>query len=41
MIDFFSYIFGLIVGKRSGNIILSGSINCTDDGNGNITITEE
>ena len=40
MIDIASYILGYIRGKRTGNIVISGSINCTDDGSGNITITE-
>lgn len=43
MIDIVSYILGLIKGKSMGasHVIIEGGITCTDDGNGNITITEE
>lgn len=43
MIDIVSYILGLIKGKAegAGNVIIEGGITCTDDGNGNITITED
>ena len=40
--NFISYILGFIKGKSEGskNVVIEGAINCTDDGNGNITITE-
>ena len=40
--DFFSYLIGFFRGfaKGSQDITLTGSITATDDGNGNITITE-
>lgn len=37
--DILSYIMGLIKGKS--NVVITGAVTCTDDGNGNITITEE
>lgn len=43
MFDIVSYITGRIKGKAEGqeDIIIENGINCADDGNGNITITEE
>lgn len=43
MFDIVSFILGLTKGKAEGasNIVIEGGINCADDGNGNITITEE
>lgn len=40
--DFVSFLVGLIKGRREGekNVTITGSITCTDDGDGNITITE-
>lgn len=42
MFDIVSYLIGLVKGKKEGskNVVIEGAINCTDDGNGNITITE-
>lgn len=42
MIDIVSYILGLIKGRIEGasNIVIEGTFTATDDGNGNITITE-
>ena len=37
--DATSYIIGHDAGKKV--VEITGSIDCTDDGNGNITITEE
>lgn len=37
--DITSYILGTEDGKK--NIEIEGGINCTDDGHGNIVITEE
>lgn len=41
--DVASYIMGHEKGKTDGqsDVVVTGSINCADDGNGNITITEE
>lgn len=41
--DEVSYIIGYQKGKKAGteNIVIEGGVTCTDDGNGNITITEE
>lgn len=43
MIDIVSYILGYESGKNNGStaVEITGSINCADDGQGNITITEE
>ena len=43
MFDIKAYIMGLIRGKAEGekNVVITGAVTCTDDGNGNITITEE
>lgn len=35
-----SYIIGYETGKNSGSVTIDGTLNCTDDGQGNITITE-
>lgn len=42
MIDIVSYILGHIKGKSDGqsDVVITGAITCTDDGNGNVTITE-
>lgn len=42
MIDIVSYILGHTKGKADGasDVVIEGSITCTDDGNGNITVTE-
>lgn len=40
MFDIISYILGLEKGRGEGNVVIEGSVTCTDDGNGNITITE-
>lgn len=42
MFDIVSYLIGLVKGKKEGskNVVIEGAINCTDDGYGNITITE-
>lgn len=37
--DITSYVLGHEAGQ--GNVIITGAIDCTDDGDGNITITEE
>lgn len=41
--DIVSYILGHIKGMTDGasEVTITGNINCADDGNGNITITEE
>ena len=41
--DTVSYILGLKKGKGEGGgqVIIEGDITCVDDGNGNITITED
>ena len=41
--DEVSYIMGFTKGKSDGqsDVVITGAINCADDGNGNITITEE
>lgn len=39
MIDILSYIMGLVNG--SSEVVITGGVNCTDDGDGNITVTEE
>ena len=41
MIDIVSYIIGLIKGRNDGEVIITGNFVATDDGNGNIVITEE
>lgn len=43
MKNFILYLLGFIRGKKAGKgmIVISGGITCADDGNGNITITEE
>lgn len=43
MFDIVSYILGHIKGESDGreNIVIESGVNCVDDGNGNITITEE
>ena len=43
MIDIISYIMGFVKGKAKGAsaVIIEGGITCTDDGSGNITITED
>lgn len=43
MFDIISYLMGLIKGKSEGakEVVITGAVNCTDDGDGNITITEE
>lgn len=46
MLDIFSYLLGLFKGLKKGRqqgkgvIEITGGITCTDDGEGNITITE-
>ena len=39
LMDIISYILGHENGER--NVVITGAINCVDDGDGNITITEE
>ena len=39
MFDIVSYLMGLVKGSK--NVVISGAVTCTDDGDGNITITEE
>lgn len=39
MFDVISYVMGVASGKKS--IEITGGITCTDDGQGNVTITEE
>lgn len=41
--DATSYIIGYESGKEAGasDVIITGAVTCTDDGSGNITITEE
>lgn len=41
--DAVSYIMGHEKGLEEGSreVVIDGAINCADDGNGNITITEE
>ena len=39
--DLISYIIGLVTGQKLGTIDITGNISCTDDGQGNITITME
>lgn len=43
MIDRKSYIMGLEDGKEkaTGTVVIENGITCTDDGNANITITED
>lgn len=43
MIDLISYILGQIKGKNDAknSVIIESGITCVDDGNGNITITED
>lgn len=36
--DIISYILGMEEGKHK--VVITGEVTCTDDGNGNITITE-
>ena len=38
-----SLIIGMAIGEKNavGQIAISGTITCTDDGEGNITITED
>lgn len=42
MFDDTSYIMGYTSGKTAGksDVVIESGITCTDDGNGNITITE-
>lgn len=39
--DLTSYILGISKGGGDKTVIIEGDINCTDDGNGNVTIEEE
>lgn len=41
--DIISYIIGYDAGesKAQGTVVIDGGITCADDGEGNITITEE
>ena len=39
MIDLFSFLLG--VKKGNGTVDITNGVTCTDDGEGNITITEE
>lgn len=43
MFDIVSYLMGLVKGKKEGSkeVVITGGITCTDDGDANITITEE
>ncbi len=43
MIDIVAYLLGFIKGKAIGAqaVVIEGGISCTDDGNGNVTITED
>ena len=42
MFDIFSYILGKKKGNEEGtqNVVISGSITATDDGDGNVEISE-
>lgn len=37
--DMISYVMGLEDGKK--NVVLSGDITCTDDGEGNVEVTTD
>lgn len=39
MIDILSYEMGRVKGQ--GEVVIEGGVTCTDDGDGNITITED
>lgn len=43
MIDIVAYLLGFFKGKAIGvqEVVIEGGITCTDDGNGNVTITED
>lgn len=43
MYRFFMYLLGFIRGKAAGtkHVVIDSGITCTDDGNANITITQE
>ena len=42
MLDVISYVMGYTSGKSAGKseVVIESGFTCTDDGNGNITITE-
>ena len=42
-LDMTSYLIGYYAGDETGKreVVISGAITCTDDGDGNVTITQE
>ena len=43
MYEFFMYLLGFLRGKAAGtrHVVIDSGITCTDDGSGNITITQD